>query len=443
MGAGRHGAPVARALDAATGALRWVAGAAVNGRDGARWPVTRAPGSPLADDLYDGTAGILRGFTEARLCGLGEFDEPARAAARRLESLGRSWPGPRTAGPAEDADPGLYTGLAGAVAALRGWALASGDRHLDESARAIAETLARVASRSPPPGGCPDIISGDAGILVTLAGLGGPAALGAVSVITSRLVARATWDGDGPDWYVRDGYPYLMPNFSHGAAGVGFALATAGRALGRPGPVEVAESAGRRLAVLGRRPDGTIAVPNRIPPDPRRPVSYGWCHGPTGTMRLFQLLDQLRPGRGWDEMARACRLAVRHSGLPERLYPGFWDNLGQCCGTAGVGEMALDTYQETGDASWLDWAWALAGDLLARRVEDGAGVRWSHTEHRLDPPELEPATGWMQGAAGIAGFLLRLARVEREGAGATRAWWPDRPSLPGAPLPGVPLPGAE
>ena len=30
---------------------------------------------------------------------------------------------------------------------------------------------------------------------------------------------------------------------------------------------------------------------------------------------------------------------------------------------------------------------------------------------RRDPPLLPPGTSWMQGAAGIAAFLLRLARV--------------------------------
>jgi hypothetical protein len=42
-------------------------------------------------------------------------------------------------------------------------------------------------------------------------------------------------------------------------------------------------------------------------------------------------------------------------------------------------------------------------------------ARWRFIEHRQDPPLLPPGTSWMQGAAGIAAFLLRLARVMREG----------------------------
>ncbi len=68
-----------------------------------------------------------------------------------------------------------------------------------------------------------------------------------------------------------------------------------------------------------------------------------------------------------------------------------------------------------------------ASEVLERCIADEAGVRWSHTEHGVSPPELEPAVGWMQGAAGIASWLLRLARVERDGASARRISWPDRP----------------
>jgi hypothetical protein len=91
-----------------------------------------------------------------------------------------------------------------------------------------------------------------------------------------------------------------------------------------------------------------------------------------------------------------------------------------------VGEIALDRYQESGDAQWLAWARVLAGDVLDRRMQDAAGVRWPNTEYRLDPPERAPALGLMQGAAGIASWLLRLHRVERDGVTARRLQWPDR-----------------
>jgi len=423
------------ALGAAREALRWVADAAVPADGGVTWPRTRAPGAPCSDDLYEGTAGVLAGLAEARLTGITDFDDLARAAAGRLRHLvatGPAWTG--GARPGRINVPGLYDGLAGYAAALSMWASVSGDTGAAQAAKHAVSALAGMASGERPVSAFRDVISGEAGILLAVLAIGDGGAAPAAGAVAGRLAAAAIWADGEPDWYATDDIHYFLPNFSHGAAGIGYALARASAELGRPDLLAIAAQAGHRLVRLGTRPDGTIAVPHSIPQlEMALPVSYGWCHGPTGTLRLFQVLDQLRPEHGWGGKAEACRQAVRASGLPARLFPGFWDNLGQCCGSAGVGEMALDRYQETGDPQWLAWAGTLAADILARSVGDDAGTRWSHTEHRADPPQLEPSVGWMQGAAGIAGFLLRLTRVRADGARAARLSWPDRPDLPRTP----------
>ena len=63
-------------------------------------------------------------------------------------------------------------------------------------------------------------------------------------------------------------------------------------------------------------------------------------------------------------------------------------------------------------------AGTMADALVERAIRDEAGARWRFIEHRQDPPLLPPGTSWMQGAAGIAAFLLRLARVIDNGLGA-------------------------
>ncbi|HEX9064998.1 MAG TPA: lanthionine synthetase LanC family protein [Streptosporangiaceae bacterium] len=412
----------------ATESLRWVTAAGVPAEGGLTWPETRLPGARRTDDLYDGTAGVLAALAQARLAGCTEFDDFAAAAAGRLAALA----------PDTVTDPGLYTGLAGMAAALRMWFLTSGDRGALDAAQAMVRALAwrvsRTAEAGQPVSPWRDIMAGEAGILLVLVragdgdGTSDDDVLAAAAAVADSLVAQATWTDGSPDWHPRADFPVFHPNFSHGLAGIGFALAASAGPLGRPDLLELAVLAGQRLVSLGQRPDGTLAVPHQFPPEgPEPALCYGWCHGPAGTLRLFELLVRLRPGQGWELQAEAARRAVRRSGLPARLHPGFWDNLGQCCGTAGVGEMALDRYQATGDASWLGWAAELAADVLARQTADPDGVRWSHTEHRVTPPELEPGTGFMQGAAGIAAWLLRLDLVSREGPGAPVPWWPDRP----------------
>lgn len=444
-------AQVVQVAEVAADALRWIAEAAVSAEGGATWPVTRAVGSARCDDLYDGTAGVLVAFAEARLSGIAGYDQPAHAAAGRLRHLasttgrvGAMTAGAASARPAQGPDLTLYGGLSGVAAALRTWANATGDQI---SRQAASRLLVEISTIDQPDRGmrvC-DLIEGDAGVLVTLVRLGSAAVRPGAAALADQIVADARWVDGQPDWTAAPEHTVSKPNFSHGAAGIAFALAAASGPLGRPDLLTIAERAASRLVRLGTRPDGTLTVPYSLPAaagqDPAADVdadidsgpgsgtgtevSYGWCHGPTGTMRLFQLLDQLHPTAGWAAQVDACRRAVRSSGLPTRLYPGFWDNLGRCCGTAGVGEMALDAYQETGDRKWLDWAGELAADVLSRRITDRLGTRWSNTEHRARPPELEPMTGWMQGTAGIAGWLLRLARVYQDGPGARRIAWPD------------------
>lgn len=151
---------------------------------------------------------------------------------------------------------------------------------------------------------------------------------------------------------------------------------------------------------------------------------YGWCHGPAGTSLLWPALRHAGVAEvaGTDvlEWHRRCLHSVRVSGLPERKYPGFWDNDGRCCGTAGVGDVLLDSGQHT------DFALHLADVVVDRAIPDGDGVCWRFIEHRNDDPLLPPDVGWMQGAAGIAGFLFHAGRVA---AGDTRSvprmdtWW--------------------
>ena len=128
---------------------------------------------------------------------------------------------------------------------------------------------------------------------------------------------------------------------------------------------------------------------------------------------------------GWPVLAERCWHTVTGSGLPRRIRPGFWDNNGRCCGTAGVLALACDRHAESdGD---LEFAAVLAGDLAARATADAAGVRWSNEEHRVTPSTLPPRTGWAMGNAGIIRELLRFARATAGTDPSYAVPWPDHP----------------
>jgi hypothetical protein len=211
-----------------------------------------------------------------------------------------------------------------------------------------------------------------------------------------------------------------MPNWSHGTAGIAAALAVAGSELGRHDLVGAARAGAEHLVTLGDASDGGFVVPHYIPPHPDADeVTYGWCHGPTGTSLLFTALERAGVADVAGETPRQwqhrCLRSLRTSGIPERLHPGFWDNDGRCCGTAGVGDVVLDAWQRHGEDDDLAFARVLGDALVERAVVDGDRACWRFVEHRNADPRLPPGVGWMQGAAGIAAYLMRLARVLREG----------------------------
>ena len=386
-------------VDLARRAFDWIASAAVGVDGGLGW----LEGEVLVDDLYSGTAGVLLGCAEAAATGLDTAQVSAGARGRLLH-LARCGPSAGTV-----PDDGLFSGWAGVAVALRAWSRAAGDAAAAEAATQVTSQIAgRILQAAPDPLRYTDVISGDAGILLALIADDSDIAARAAHIVADRLVEAAEPCPEGLHWRMVAGWEYLMPGFSHGTAGVACALGTAGRALNRRDLVDAASRGADAILAVGHHRDGW-AVPLAMPPRPRGPaVNYGWCHGPAGTARLFLVLNEIDPQPRWQHAIDACLQALRDSRLPVRLYPGYWDNLARCCGTAGVGQLLLDRYEATGDAALLDWAGTLAGDVVGRALTTPQGVTWSNTEHTRTPLQLPPEPGFMQGAAGIAGWLARF-----------------------------------
>ena len=295
--------------------------------------------------------------------------------------------------------------------------------------------------RALPEGRCNDATIGAASIL-----LGGLWALrhevtGAAE-LTDRtvdlLLAEAEERVPGPYWpfvplrflLIDD---VVMPNWSHGQAGIAGTLAAAGIALDRPDLVEAATRGAEYLLSLGDTSDGGLRLEHRIPGQAGLDTyTYTWCHGPAGTSLLFAALDRAGARAVGDRSAydweRACLHSLRVSGIPERLHPGFWDNDGRCCGTAGVGDLVLNIWQRSGLDEDLAFATTLADAVVDRAITEGDRTYWRFVEHRNADPLNPPGPGWMQGAAGIAAYLFRLARVLEQGRDAEAVarmdtWW--------------------
>ena len=114
------------------------------------------------------------------------------------------------------------------------------------------------------------------------------------------------------------------------------------------------------------------------------------------------------------------------TGVPERRTPGFWENISQCGGTAGMGEFFLSFYRMTGDERYRAFVQRLNDDLLRRSENSVEGRKWIQSEHRVRPELLVAQTGFMQGAAGVGKYFLHMDSMETSGS-APAVIFPDAP----------------
>ncbi len=407
----------------------WIPGSATDPK------VTEAPWD--RDGMHSGVGGLAHVLAEIRLARPWTSEEKrlADAIAERV----------RTVVPAQT-DCTYFDGLASTVGVLTALE-APGAKDAVDRLLALSEPDGWPQTVAGPPRFLPharihDATLGTAGVLLAALWarrLGVPDADALAGSAAAVLMAEAEHLPTGTNWrFVPERFcaepGTQMPNFSHGLAGIATTLALAGAELDRPDLTAAARSGAEHLVTLGDTAAQGFVVPRYLPGGvtDEDEVTYTWCHG---AVRHLPALPRPGPGRrrggrreaplSWH---RRCLHSVRTSGLPARLRPGFWDNDGRCCGTAGVGDVFLDSWQRSGEDDDLEFALHLADTLVERAVVDGPHAYWRFIEHRAPDPLLPPGVGWMQGAAGIAAFLFRSSRILQDGAQADTAprmdtWW--------------------
>lgn len=434
------------ALEVAQAAGAWLRASGRETPNGLTWPV--APG--VADEdvfhLYSGTPGVILFLLELHhATGEEAYLRDAEAGARHLLGVFVEDPGG-----AQLPDWGLYTGLAGVAYALSEVHGAGGNEAFGKGAEVLLRRVLDAARpldggvswfAGDPDGTSYDIISGSAGIGLTLLHFherwggaggrgtgervegsgGGPgnAELAAAALEVARraghlLGQRGRPEHNGLKWPMSEAYPRLMPNFSHGTAGVAYFLARLYEVTG--------DERFLSPAVLGARylekasfydAQGGCRIFHHEPGG--EDLFYlGWCHGPVGTARHFVQMARVAGeeveymrwvGQGKD--------GILLQGIPENRPEGYWNNVSQCCGDAGVGDFFLSLHHLTGSSEDLAFALHLGDYLRGEATEEAAGARWIQAENRTQPENVVAQTGWMQGAAGVGAFFLHLDGVEK------------------------------
>ncbi|HQP20857.1 MAG TPA: lanthionine synthetase LanC family protein [Phenylobacterium sp.] len=416
---------MSRHLNTALEAVRFIRAQKVEGR--AKWRRTDEADGIADYSLYHGACGVILLLLELHAAGQdpGALDEAIAAGEEVVEYLAKK----------DRLSVSMSTGWPGYAFAMSELARVSGR----EDFRACAvRCLEKLHAQSTPRGagigwietapfaditGFSDereiydqsVGAAGAGLLMIYAHRQGlhAEALNWAKAVAERLLEVAEPDPDGLRWRLMNDmpFPFTAPNFAHGGAGVGYFLIQLFRETGDARYLDAAKAAARytmsRSKPMGQ---GKLVVHTE---EARRPIFYlGACHGPAGTGRLLLELHEITSDAHWLEEAKALMEGLTATGAPRTRSAGYWNNFGQCCGDAGVGEFALLMAARTGDESYRELAQACADVIEEASDLKPEGRRWVQAEHRERPDFLQAQTGYMQGAAGIASFLLHLATTE-------------------------------
>jgi lantibiotic modifying enzyme len=393
-------------LDVAVRAARWISRSRVKTPDGLAWPADPADANTVGRSFYTGTPGILLFLLELHdATGERSYLDDARSGADDLVASLRD---------EANFDGGLYTGAAGIGFVLtETWRRTDDPKYRDAARHSV--TLLRRHAKTAGAGvewsDSADIISGGAGITLFLLYasrvLGDDDAVELAALAGSRLAELGKAADGGFKWAIGPRVPTLYPNFSHGTAGVCYALATLYEVTRDRPLLDAALQGTEYLNAVADRADGACKVFHH---EPGGETLYylSWCHGGPGTARLFHRLADVTGDKRWLGQIDCYARGVTAMGAPIARSPGYWQNISQCCGNAGVGEFFLSLHRLWPDRGYDRIARSAADDIMARATEDGDGLKWVQAEHRVRPELLVAQTGRMQGAAGVGSFFLRL-----------------------------------
>jgi lantibiotic modifying enzyme len=357
----------------------------------------------LGPDLYGGTSGValflgcLFAFTGERL-----FRKTALGGIRQAIS--------RTAIPEESSGLGFYSGLTGIAYSLVTLSRLFESAELDEHARRVLEG---PLTRAPEPSAL-DVIAGSAGAIPALLTmsrvLGEDSACELAVRHGHNLLATADVRSVGLSWNTLN-IPAAdrrqdLTGFSHGAAGIGWALLELGEVTGEPRFVNAAEQAfayERQWFDPAHEnwPDFRSLYDPTVQGDrtPGYPVT--WCHGAPGIglsrLRAFDITGT-RVYRDEAEAALRCTERV--------LEAPVEGNFCLCHGAAGNAELFLYAGQVLHEERY---------HLVATRVGEEGADRYetSHVPWPCGVTGGGECPDLMLGLAGIGQFYLRLYDPEQ------------------------------
>jgi len=391
-------------LNNAIKTANWLESVKIENLKGITWPADPNDSTSIASNLYSGSPGVVLFFLE--LFHSTKDQKYLKLAKSGADYLIETLPEKVTPG-----QTGFYTGIAGIGFVLEETYKASNDSKYHDGALRCVDMLhnsVKQINEGVDWNNVTDIISGSSGIglflLYAAEQMEHQSSLGLAVKAGRHLMKLGIPEKEGFKWPMSSDYPRLMPNFSHGTAGVCYFLCSLYEKTNQEEFLKTALKGANYLLEITNE-QGFIF---HHEPEGEDLCYLGWCHGPPGTSRLYYKLWQITNEKKWLNAIEKSAQGILKSGIPETQVPGFWNNVSQCCGNVGIADFFLNLYKITKKNEYLDFVKKLTENLMSQATIEANGLKWIQAEHRTRPDFLVAQTGFMQGAAGIGMWLLNF-----------------------------------
>ncbi|HEV8487000.1 MAG TPA: type 2 lanthipeptide synthetase LanM family protein [Blastocatellia bacterium] len=359
---------------------------------------------PLGDDLYGGTTGIglFLSYLGA-VTGEARYTNLARAIVGNLRKQIKNHLSLRKAAEGVEDPIGAFGGLGGAIYSLSHFGTLWRDPSLLADAEGLVDHLVEIIPRDQ---GL-DIIGGAAGCIAALLSLhrctASEQSLSAAVACANRLVSTARSMPVGVGWSTAVDATQPLTGFSHGAAGIAWALLeVAARTADETFTKVALEAISYERSVFSQSQENwpdfrNFNLPGAEASDQAQlKFSVTWCHGAPGTglARLRSLAHVDTP-----EITADINAAVNTT-----IARGFGGNHSLCHGDLGNLDFLLDAALTLDNTELSDRVYRIAGSILESTKTHGwlCGV-----------PSGVETPGLLTGLAGIGYELLRLAEPDR------------------------------
>lgn len=265
-----------------------------------------------------------------------------------------------------------------------------------------------------------DVLIGSSGtgllLLYLHTELQNPKALRIAQEAAELLEQRAVKVQDSLYWYINQDTDMNLPNFSHGAAGVGYFFLCLYEATHNAHYLDISIQVANYLELIAWKPNDSFLLPYGFPNyDWEREYDIGWAHGPAGTARFFYELWKVTNEEKWLDIVKQCSNGIKLSGLPITPTERFGSSAFPIDMRFGLGGV-IDFYIDLSKQDILDSNDGYLKDLIKAldekaKIETPLKKYWQIERYGFmggDKGEPATFTGYFYGSAGLGMLYIKL-----------------------------------